>query len=367
MLSYWEKKSFTNYDLAIIGSGITGLSTAISLKEKDASLHIVVLEKGLLPTGASTKNAGFACVGSLTEILDDLKHHTEQEVIDLMLLRKQGLEILRKRLGDTNIAYLENGSYELLFDKNDPCLQELDRINEMLFPLFEKNIFQVIDNEFGFSNKVEKVIESKAEGEIDTGKMMRALLQKAYSIGIEVKTGFEVEEIIEKDNEVEIVNKKLTLKAKKVCVCTNAFTPKLFPEINLKPGRGQVLITKPIDNLKLKGIFHFDEGYYYFRVIDQRILFGGGRNVDFDAETSDKFELNKKIQEDLEEKLRTIILPNQAFEIDQRWAGIMAFGETKKPIIKKVSQNIFAAVKFGGMGIAIGSKAGEMLSELVLE
>ena len=367
MLSYWEKKSFTNYDIVIIGSGITGLSTAISLKEKDTSLHIVVLEKGLLPTGASTKNAGFACVGSLTEILDDLKNNTGQEVIELVNLRKQGLEILRKRLGDTNIGYKENGSYELLFDENDQCLQELEAVNKMLFPLFEKNIFQVINNNFGFSTKVKKVIESKAEGEIDTGKMMRALLQKAYSLGIEVKTGFDVQEIIEKDNKVEIVNNQLTLKAKKVCVCTNAFTPKFFPNINVKPGRGQVLITKPIENLKFKGIYHFDEGYYYFRIIDQRILFGGGRNVDFDAETSDKFELNKKIQADLEEKLRTIILPNQAYEVDHRWAGIMAFGETKKPIIEQVSQKIYAAVKFGGMGIAIGSKAGEMLSELVLE
>lgn len=366
MRSYWEKQSFTNYDIAIIGSGITGLSTAISLKEKDASLKIIVLEKGLLPTGASTKNAGFVCVGSLTEILDDLKHHSEKEVIELVKLRKDGLEILRKRLGDETIGYFENGSYELLFDENDVRLKELDRINEMLFPLFEKNVFELVNNDFGFSEKVEKLIESKAEGEINTGKMMYALLQKAQSLGIEIKTGFEVEEIIETENEVEIVNAKLTLKAKKICVCTNAFTPKLFPDLDIKPGRGQVLITKPIKNLKFKGIYHFDEGYYYFRVIDNRILFGGGRNVDFDTETSAKFELNNKIQADLEEKMRSIILPNTAFEIDFRWSGIMAFGENKKPIIKQVSSKVFIAVKFGGMGIAIGSKAGEILSELVL-
>ncbi|MGB1316399.1 MAG: NAD(P)/FAD-dependent oxidoreductase [Chitinophagales bacterium] len=366
MLSYWEKKSFTKYDIVVIGSGITGLSTAISLKEKDKSLNIIVLERGLLPTGASTKNAGFACVGSLTEILDDLNHHSKQEVIELIKLRKDGLDILRNRLGDEAIGYFENGSYELLFDSNDYRLLKLNSINEMLFPLFGKTIFKTIKNEFGFSEKVELLIESSVEGEINTGKMMFSLLQKAYSLGIEVKTGFEVEEILEKDTEVEIVNKQFSLKAKKVCVCTNAFASKLFPEIRLKPGRGQVLITKPIENLKLKGVYHFDEGYYYFRVIDNRILFGGGRNVDFDTETTTNFELNNKIQADLEEKLRTVILPQQNFEIEHRWAGIMAFGETKKPIIKQVSKNVFAAVKFGGMGIAIGSKAGEDLSELVL-
>ncbi|MGZ5243758.1 MAG: hypothetical protein ACXWW0_07675 [Bacteroidia bacterium] len=34
MLSFWERESFLHYDIIIIGSGIVGLSTAISLKEK---------------------------------------------------------------------------------------------------------------------------------------------------------------------------------------------------------------------------------------------------------------------------------------------------------------------------------------------
>jgi glycine/D-amino acid oxidase-like deaminating enzyme len=48
----------------------------------------------------------------------------------------------------------------------------------------------------------------------------------------------------------------------------------------LKPARAQVLITKPIDSLKIKGTFHMDRGYYYFRNIDNRVLIGGGRNLD---------------------------------------------------------------------------------------
>ena len=366
MRSYWEKQSFTKYDIAIIGSGITGLSTAISLKEKDSSQRIVILEKGLLPTGASTKNAGFACVGSFTEIIDDLKTHSQEDILALVNLRKQGLEILRKRLGDEAIGYKENGAYELLFDAQKETLKELENINKLLYTLFQKNVFTLVSKDFGFGKEVKYLIESSAEGEINTGKMMSALIFKAMQMGIEIKTGYEVNGWQENENNVIIQNDELEIVAKKVCVCTNAFAPKFFPEMKIKPGRGQVLITKPIENLKFKGIFHFDEGYYYFRVIDNRILFGGGRNIDFEAETSDKFELNQKIQTDLEEKLRTIILPNTAFEIDYRWAGIMAFGENKKPIIKKVSPNIFAAVKFGGMGIAIGSKAGELLSELVL-
>ena len=66
MLSYWEKQSLLQYDHIVLGSGIVGLSAAISLKERQPQARVLVLERALLPTGASTKNAGFACIGSLT-------------------------------------------------------------------------------------------------------------------------------------------------------------------------------------------------------------------------------------------------------------------------------------------------------------
>ena len=72
MFSYWEQQSFFNYDYIIIGAGITGLSTAIELKERQPKATVLVLERGILPTGASTKNAGFACMCSDTELLADL-------------------------------------------------------------------------------------------------------------------------------------------------------------------------------------------------------------------------------------------------------------------------------------------------------
>ena len=84
-LSYWEQKSwFTNIDFAIIGSGIVGLSCALELRELHPEAKIVVFEKGTLPSGASTKNAGFACFGSMTELLDDLKIHSEDIVFSLV-------------------------------------------------------------------------------------------------------------------------------------------------------------------------------------------------------------------------------------------------------------------------------------------
>ena len=84
-LSYWELKNwFTNVDFTIVGSGIVGLHTALALRERFPKAKILLLATGSLPQGASTKNAGFACFGSLLEIIDDFKTHSEEEVIDLV-------------------------------------------------------------------------------------------------------------------------------------------------------------------------------------------------------------------------------------------------------------------------------------------
>ena len=372
MLSIWERNELIHYDHIIIGSGIVGLTTAYYVKKKNPSKSVLVLERGLLPTGASTKNAGFACMGSLTEILDDLKIASEEEVLELFRLRKKGLERLQSILGKEKIGYQTNGSYELIFKNEIAALEKIDYCNQLLRKEIKQDAFRLNNSkiqEFGF-NGVCAMVENLCEGEIDTGLMMKNLIQLVSSMGVEIKTGCEVLSFNEHSNQVEIIcnnpllNNELILKSNKLFICTNAFAKKLLPQANVTPGRGQVLITKPIPDLKFKGIFHFEEGYYYFREYKGCILFGGGRNIDKQTEETTEFALNQAIQQSLIEKLQTIILPNQAFEIDLQWTGIMAFGPTKKPIIEPYSDKVFVGVRMGGMGIAIGSEVGFSLAEM---
>ena len=90
-----------------------------------------------------------------------------------------------------------------------------------------------------------------------------------------------------------------------------------------------MLITSQIKNLHIKGTFHLEEGYYYFRNINNRILLGGGRNLDFETEETTQFGETTLIQNKLENLLKTTILPNTAFEITHRWSGIMGVGSQK--------------------------------------
>jgi glycine/D-amino acid oxidase-like deaminating enzyme len=69
----------------------------------------------------------------------------------------------------------------------------------------------------------------------------------------------------------------------------------------------------------------------------------------------------------LKQILDEIIIPEQNYTIDHVWSGIMGFGENKSPIVRRVSENIFCAVRLGGMGVAIGSLVGQEAVELMLD
>ncbi len=368
-LSYWELKNwFTNVDYTIVGSGIVGLHAALRLRERFPDSKILVLEKGMLPQGASTKNAGFACFGSLSEIIDDLKSHSEEEVIQLIEKRWKGLQLLRKNIGDDAIDFKPFGGYEL-FKKNDDTnydlsLNKMSFVNEILKPVFKTAVFTKEIERFGFNGIKEYLIFNPFEAQIDTGNLMQALLKKAISEDILILNQQTVTEYHESKSDVQVAIGDFNFKTKKIVFATNGFASSITNGA-VKPARAQVLITEPIPNLDIKGTFHLDKGYYYFRNIDDRILIGGGRNLDFEGETTSEFGESAIIQNQLEYLLKNVILPNQDFKIEHRWSGIMGLGSSKNPIVSQLSEHVYCGVRLGGMGVAIGSLIGTELADLI--
>lgn len=368
-LSYWELENwFTNVDCTIVGSGIVGLHAALRFRERFPNSKILVLEKGILPEGASTKNAGFACFGSLSEIVDDLKSHTEEEVILLIEKRWKGLQILRRNLGDEAIDFKPFGGYEL-FLKNETShfsesIIKMPFINEILKPLFKTDVFSKELDRFRFNGANEYLIFNPFEAQIDTGKMMQALLKKASSENILILNQQTVTDYQESKNGVHVAIGNFSFNTKKLLFATNGFASTLTKGA-VKPARAQVLITEPIPNLDIKGTFHLDKGYYYFRNINDRILIGGGRNLDFETESTTEFGETAIIQNRLEFLLKNVILPNHDFKVAHRWSGIMGLGSSKNPIVSQLSDHVFCGVRLGGMGVAIGSLIGAELADLI--
>lgn len=373
-LSYWELQQFFNKtELVIAGSGIVGLNAAIQAKTKFPDKKIVILERGLLPSGASTKNAGFACFGSISELLSDLETSSEKTVWETVALRYKGLLKLRKLLGDKHIDYKNYGGHEIFDSEYEfgRCQAVISHFNVMAKDITGKKTTYLHNDTVIKKNGLKNIlhnIENKEEGQIDTGLMMFNLLDLARRKGIIILNGIEVTKISDDTSGCKLLlNNSIEIKTKKVIIATNGFARQLLKKKDVQPARAQVLITNEIKGIKIKGAFHYQQGFYYFRNVGNRVLLGGGRNLDIKGEQTTEFGLTPRIQKQLEKMLSTIILPGSDYKIEHRWSGIMGVGNEKKPIIEHISPNVVCAVRMGGMGVAIGSLVGEMAAKKIFQ
>ena len=372
-LSFWEKELyFEDIDYTIIGAGIVGYSTAISLREQFPKAKILIIERGYLPTGASTKNAGFACFGSPTEVLDDIQENGEEAVIQLINKRWKGLQLLLKRVGKSIIDFQENGSYEIFTaDEASTFLRVTQKI-PYLNKLVEKAIgkrdaYSEIENStFNFSS-IAGIIKNKYEGQINTGLMVNELHKIAVQHDIKIIFGVTLKTWSDKKSNVQLNTTIGDFLTKRLIIATNGLSKSILPKEDVTPARAQVIVTKPLKKTPFEGTFHYDSGFYYFRNIGNRILLGGGRNLDILGETTTDMENTILITDKLKSLLSEVILPNVSHEIDYSWSGIMGVGTTKAPIVKKISENVAIGIRLGGMGVALGSLVGEELSLLIEE
>ena len=367
-LSIWEAETFYSpQDIIIVGAGFSGLWAAFHLKQRYPSKKITIIERGATPAGASGRNAGFACFGSLTEILSDIKTMGSEKTAQLIAWRLEGLKIIRQYFNDSVIDYFNTGGYELL--QQEEPLESIGTINSLLYNLTAATETFVLKdnllNDFGFGT-MSHLVENRFEGSLHPGKLLVALTQKLVSMNVQILFGTELKSFEETSRSVILnTQDRRSLEAEQVIFCTNAFSRKLLPELNIVPARGQVLLTEPIPGLKFKGVFHYDEGYYYFRNLGNRVLLGGARNSSFQTEyTLDAFT-SLPIQETLEQFLTTVVLPGQSPLITHRWAGVMGMGTEKHPIVKKLTERTYCSLRLGGMGVALAPSLGKLLAEML--
>ena len=374
-LSIWEKESFfAPADIIIAGSGLVGLWSAYYLKKKHPSLHVTIVERGIIPTGASTRNAGFACFGSLTELLADIGHMGEEKTLELVSLRYKGLQKIRRTFRDSEIGFERLGSYELLasagnLTDTNGLRSAIDRMNRSLKKITDEHKTFRLQNEkltaFGFAG-IQYLVESRTEGQLHSGLLCQALLRLVQSLGVTILNNVEITGYEKTGGHLLLhTQHPFPLVAAQLLVCTNAFARQLLPQLDIIPARGQVLVTSPIDGLPFKGTFHFDEGFYYFRNLGERVLLGGARNHAFDKETTTEMMLTDTIQHELERFLREVVLPGRHYTIANRWAGIMGMGGDKMPVIRAVNDHVFCAVRMHGMGVALAPVIGEQVASLL--
>lgn len=374
-VSIWEKESFyAPKDVIIVGSGFVGLWCAFFLKKHNPKLSVAIVDRGIIPTGASTRNAGFACFGSVTELLHDSQQMGEDKLLELVEKRYKGLERIQKIFKPKKIDFELCGGYELITEKNKLTKNDLEEsiahLNKQLRKIIkEEKTFRLSDkkiNTFGFTN-ISHLIENKQEGYLHSGKLCQQLLQAVQAQGVTVLNSIEITGYEKKGDSIQLyTNQHVQLSTQKLLICTNAFAKQLIPSVDIIPARGQVLLTSPIDNLPFKGTFHYDEGFYYFRNLGNRVLLGGARNSAIEQEATTEMTTTDNIQQELEKFLSTYLLPGKKFSITDRWSGIMGMGNEKMPIIQEINPQVFCAVRMSGMGVALAPIVGEQVAKMLL-
>ena len=378
-ISVWEQSTyFAPKDLVIVGCGFVGLWTAYEAIHQNPKLNITILERGTIPSGASTRNAGFSCFGSVSELMSDIQLMGEATMLETVKMRYDGLQRIQEVFKAKEIDYNQWGGYELFEGKkgakNDESgLYDISKLesdiaylNKILAPALKtpkKNgkYLPIYTNaskhikKLGFQG-IEALAFNQLEGQLNSAKLVLALQKAVQAKGVQILFNTEVKKFKSHKKGVTITtNLEAVLETKQFLVCTNGFAKQLIPSLDVVPARGQVFVTEPIKNLKFKGCFHFDEGYYYFRNLGNRLLLGGARNADFKNEKTYSLETSATIQKVLEDFMMQRILPkgSKKPKIELRWSGTMGMGKIKKPIIEQLQPNVYCAVRMSGMGVAI--------------
>ncbi|HMR88245.1 MAG TPA: FAD-dependent oxidoreductase [Saprospiraceae bacterium] len=368
--SFWEKYFIESpTDITIIGSGIVGLSTAISVKSSRPDLSVKILERGSLPYGASTKNAGFACFGSVSELLDDIGNMGEQACMEVVKMRWDGLHKLKSRVSESVMKYQNVGGTELFRHQDaelkGKCLDQISYCNELISDHLSISQCYASQKNILLESFDSTAIFNQYEGTINPVMMMNELIRQAVSLGVSIINGIKVGKINMEDHTLT-ANENLLINYNKLIICTNGFAAQLLPELPVVPARNQVLITSPITDLNLPSAYHVDKGYIYFRQYEGRILLGGGRNIDANVEGTSEFGNTENIKRYLLNILETIH-PGASEKVEHWWSGILGVGDSKFPICKWAHDDLLVGVRLGGMGVAIGTFLGEKLADEVVK
>ena len=228
-ISYWEQSTFYKaQDVIIVGGGLTALHTAIQLKMMKPNCSILIIERHSIPQGAATRNAGFACFGSPSELLSDLNTMTEDEVITLARRRQKGLAKLRALVGDKALQYQENGGFEVFTSAMQGamqrCLDHLPRLNMLMGSETYCKVSKKTLDDLGLRLFI-GAISIAGEGMLHTGHMVTSLIRLAQQYEVNFMWGMPIDKYETSDRQVKLISGKgIVFTASKVVFATNAFS-----------------------------------------------------------------------------------------------------------------------------------------------
>jgi len=376
---YWEKDNNffeipkanlkKEYDLIIIGSGYTGLSTAFHL---DKNKSVLIVDKSSIGYGGSSRNGGFCCLGGTKLSYKEIeKTYGCNNLIEFFNIQKNAIDLVKDILDEPlsaedigEILYYYNES-ELLEDAQE-YEQYKNKLN-LEFEVFSKN--QLLQNQLELSG-VKGALKVNYGFGINPKSLVFKLVKKILiNQNVDFSENTEVNSIQKNNNGFEIVINNQKLKTKKCLLATNGYlnNKRLLFSVysNLVPALSNILVTEPIDNNKFsnwKTLIPCADSIpllHYFRLLkDNRIMFGGrGGHSYNDTQTYKKILLND---------FNKLFPEFKSVGVEYFWRGLV--GVTKEKIAHIGSDNgVYYGYGYNGNGVSLATYFGKLLAQILDE
>ena len=389
-IGYWESEHLlAPADLTIIGSGIVGMSTALHYKKLRPHDKVRIMERDPIGEGGTTRNAGFACFGGPGEWLDDLEQLGQEGWLRLVEMRIQGLSTLLELHRPEDLDLRWTGGWELFNDdergqlRSTEVLEHIDVLNQAVQPLLESGLGGLNPERIGQpaleldpyraeAFGAHMAIHLPWEGMLHTGKLVSSFHAALDAIGVQRLHGCAINGLTRLEGSRKcwsISTPRGDFESDRVAVCTNGFAQQLLPDLEVETAPNRVMVVKPDKGMPPTGCYHVEDGYLYFRTLEEgHVLFGGGRQFGIAWPTADALprevnavtaEWDRRLLESAERWL------GACAHVTHRWTGWLGVGQDREPLIGSAAPGLHHAVRMGGMGIAVGSGIGKKLARRI--
>jgi len=368
-------------DVAIIGAGYTGLSCALHLaREHGIKAH--VFEANQTAWGCSGRNAGFILKSSGRKPYASMQQQWgEEEMRGIYDEMCAGVDTVNRLIAEGIDCDQQAAGYIKVAHKPSmfKSLQAQAKLQQEMFnydvQVLSKNDlhqnFMADENAFG-------AIRYQDGFGLNPLKLALGYQKIAREVGVKVHTSTPVSfiENQSKQKTIALTSPKGSIKAKKVVIATNGYTPKGFHPLvtnRTLPVLSQIIVTEPLSSEQLAACNFLTSNvvmdtralkYYYRKLPDNRLLFGG-RGAITGKGADDPYYAKRLLS-----VLKTSFPALNGLNISYAWSGWICMALDDLPHIYEgekgsENENIFYAMGYCGSGVSFSAQAGKRLAEKV--
>ena len=356
-------------DIAIIGSGYTGLCAARILRKNGAS--VTVFERNTIGWGASSRNGGMATPGLKQGIQKIYKMYGSKLAHEFWKASVDAIDLIEEIVDEHSIDcdWQRNGHASLATKPSHaPRLKQYGSWLEKKFGHVQNYIPKnQIRDEIG-SDAYHGALTDEISGGLHASKYVYGLATTVSNLGVQLCEHTDVLDIEKNDsNYFRLITSAGDVRAKKVIVATNGYTDRLVPGLKplIFPVGSYIVVTEPLSEdlqniISPKKRMYYDSKWFlnYFRLTpDGRMLWGGRNDLSTDLDLDDSAKR-------LTRELYSILPDLRDIPITHTWTGKLGITFDLMPHIGE-KNGIYYAFGYGGHGLSIATYLGTEIGLLL--